>query len=84
MRYIGYFNFIVSIVGVALGIIAWLKTVTARHSFNLYVVSGVVLIGGALIRYFTTGDLLKSGAELITGIFFLAYIFSTRGSVRIR
>jgi hypothetical protein len=84
VRFIDYINLIISIAGGGLGLLAWIKTVTARHSFNLYVVSGVILVAGAVIRYLTTGNLLSSGTELFIGVILLIYIFSSGGSIRIR
>lgn len=84
MKYIQDLNLVIDIVGMALALLAFIKTLTARHSFNLYVWSGATLIAGAVVRFLVTTNYLAAGIELAAGIFLLIYIYSSRGSIRIR
>lgn len=84
MKLIHNLNLFIDVAGLALALLAFIKTATARHSFNLYVWSGATLVAGAVVRFFVTTNYLAAGVELVVGVCLLIYIYSSRGGIRIR
>lgn len=84
MTKIEYLNVAIAISEYGLGLLAWINTMTARHSSNLYVISGLILCLGAIIMYLTTGALQKSLIQLVIGLIMFVLVIVARGSIRLR